>query len=49
MGTNLLHKPFTEEIFISKVREVLDGGKNKNTLPDLKPELEQVESRARDR
>src|SRR6202521_4575627 len=27
-GTNLLHKPFTEEIFISKVREVLDGGKN---------------------
>src|SRR5712671_6422791 len=27
-GTNILHKPFTEEIFISKVREVLDGGKN---------------------
>ena len=47
MGTNLLHKPFTEEIFISKVREVLDG--SKNTLPDLRPELEQVESRARDR
>jgi PAS domain S-box-containing protein len=45
-GTNLLHKPFTEEIFISKVREVLDGGKN--ALPDLKPELDQVGSRARD-
>jgi two-component system cell cycle sensor histidine kinase/response regulator CckA len=27
-GTNLLHKPFTEEIFISKIREVLDGAKN---------------------
>jgi two-component system, cell cycle sensor histidine kinase and response regulator CckA len=45
-GTNLLHKPFTEEIFISKVREVLDGGKN--ALPDLKPELDQVGSGARD-
>jgi PAS domain S-box-containing protein len=45
-GTNLLHKPFTEEIFISKVREVLEGGKN--ALPDLKPELDQVGSGARD-
>jgi DNA-binding response OmpR family regulator len=45
-GTNLLHKPFTEEVFISKVREVLDGGKN--ALPDSKPELDQVGSGARD-
>jgi PAS domain S-box-containing protein len=41
-GTNLLHKPFTEEVFISKVREVLDGAKN------ALPELDQVGSGARD-
>jgi two-component system, cell cycle sensor histidine kinase and response regulator CckA len=45
MGTNLLHKPFTEEIFIAKVREVLDSGKS--ALPDLKPELQQLESGSR--
>jgi two-component system cell cycle sensor histidine kinase/response regulator CckA len=44
-GTNLLHKPFTEEIFISKVREVLDGGTNAS--PNLKPELDPVGSHAR--
>jgi hypothetical protein len=44
-GTNLLHKPFTEEVFISKVREVLDG--SKNVPANLKPELDQVGSNAR--
>jgi CheY-like chemotaxis protein len=44
-GTNLLHKPFTEEIFISKVREVLDG--SKNVPANLRPELDQVGSNAR--
>jgi two-component system cell cycle sensor histidine kinase/response regulator CckA len=43
-GTNLLHKPFTEEVFISKVREVLDGGKTASV--DLKSELDAVESNA---
>jgi hypothetical protein len=46
MGTNLLHKPFTEEVFINKVHEVLDSGKN--ALPDLKSELQQVESGSRE-
>jgi two-component system cell cycle sensor histidine kinase/response regulator CckA len=44
-GTNLLHKPFTEEVFINKVREVLDGGKS---AAELKPELNQVGSGTRD-
>src|SRR4029077_18504428 len=46
-GTNLLHKPFTEEIFICKVREVLDGAKNASA--DLKGELDHVGSAARSR
>ena len=43
-GTNLLHKPFTEEVFISKVREVLDGGKTASA--DVRPELDPVGSNA---
>ncbi len=46
-GTNLLHKPFTEEIFISKVREVLDGATK--ALPVLKKELDAVQRGSRSR
>jgi len=38
-ATHLLHKPFTEEVFLRKVREVLDGGKkpspDSNSLGEL--------------
>src|SRR5258707_8537808 len=46
-GTNLLHKPFTEEILISKVREVLDSAGK--PLPGLKTELDPVPSGSRSR
>jgi hypothetical protein len=38
-GTHLLHKPFTEEILIRKVREVLDGGRKLLPASSLSTEL----------
>ncbi len=38
-GTYLLHKPFTEEVFLRKVREVLDGGKRPSSASKTVSEL----------
>jgi PAS domain S-box-containing protein len=38
-GIHLLHKPFTEEVLIRKVREVLDGGKKSDSPTNHETEL----------
>jgi two-component system cell cycle sensor histidine kinase/response regulator CckA len=38
-GTHLLHKPFTEEVFLRKVREVLDAGRKPSLASSSLKEL----------
>ncbi len=45
--TQLLHKPFTEEVLIRKVREVLDGGRRSGPASSSAIELNASEIRSR--
>ncbi len=45
-ATHLLHKPFTEELLIRKVREVLDGGKKSAPASNIALELKTSEIRS---
>ncbi len=45
-GTHLLHKPFTEEVLIQKVREVLDGEKKRAPASNREPEFAGSEIRS---
>jgi len=45
--TQLLHKPFTEEVLIRKVREVLDGGRRSGPASSSAIELKASEIRSR--
>jgi hypothetical protein len=38
-GTHLLHKPFTEEVFLRKVREVLDASRKPSLASSSLSEL----------
>jgi nitrogen-specific signal transduction histidine kinase/ActR/RegA family two-component response regulator len=46
-GTHLLHKPFTDEVLIRKVREVLDGGTKSGSTTSRSRELHLAGSNVR--